>query len=227
MKADDERQIASRKVGAILWICCLQYFVAEAIAIPGWRPHYSLSRNFISDLGAVTCGERCSRLHAVMNASFLLQGVLIVVGAILASSMFPKGRLWTLALALVGGSGVGVFIVGLAPEDVHGGLHYLGAAENLLACNLGMAVMGVAMLSSRQTTTWLGATTLAAGLTGVGAVALLPTHHYFGLGVGGMERVAAYPFPLWLAGLGSLLLRTGRLPAARIGVASASERTRK
>jgi hypothetical protein len=31
----------------------------------------------------------------------------------------------------------------------------------------------------------------------------------FGLGAGGVERVAAYPFPLWIAGMGAWLLGGG------------------
>ena len=44
----------------------------------------------------------------------------------------------------------------------------------------------------------------AAGLLGF---ALLAMRIDFGLGVGVIERLTAYPFPLWLAGMGALLLR--------------------
>ena len=41
------------------------------------------------------------------------------------------------------------------------------------------------------------------------ATLLLGMHAFPGLGVGGMERVAAYPFPLWLAAMGAMVLRRG------------------
>ena len=59
------------KVGAFLWLLCLQFFVAEQIARMGWTGHYSMRADFISDLGAT------SSLHWVMNGSFVLQGLLI------------------------------------------------------------------------------------------------------------------------------------------------------
>jgi hypothetical membrane protein len=213
------------KVGAILWIFCLQYFLAEAVSILGWRGSYSLADNYISDLGAVQCGVRaggltdmtgplCSPLHVLMNASFLAQGLLIVGGALLVWPLFPKKALWLLAMLLIGAAGMGVFIVGLAPEDVKPKLHYLGAVENFLCCNAGMVVMGVAMLSWRRAARRMGLIALGAGTIGLLGVGFLAAHAYLGLGVGGMERVAAYPFPLWLAGMGALLLRRGGLLSA-------------
>jgi len=201
------------RLGTWLWIGCLQYFAAEAIAIQGWPGRYSLSRNFISDLGALHCapGAICSPLHAWMNGAFVLQGVLIVSGTLLLRPSFPRGMLWSLALALIGGSGAGAFLVGLAPEDAFPALHYAGAVENFVACNLGMALIGVAMLLRRSGPKRLGAISLAAGALGLTAIALLAAGVDLGLGAGGVERSAAYPFPLWLAGLGALsLTRTER-----------------
>lgn len=203
--------------GAILWICCLQYFAAEAVAIHGWRGAYSLSRNYISDLGAVGCEAAangasdaatrlCSPLHALMNASFVLQGVLIVCGTALAWPRLAKAALATIALGLIGASALGVFVVGLAPEDAAPGPHFVGAIENFLCCNLGMTIMGIAMLSARPAARKAGLVSLGAGLIGLAGLSLLAMRAYLGLGVGGTERVTAYPFPIWLAGMGVLLL---------------------
>jgi hypothetical membrane protein len=211
--------------GAIFWFLCLQYFAGEAISIMGWRGPYSLSENYISDLGAVRCvsaasglngqtGALCSPLHAVMNTSFVLQGLLIVAGALCVGRMFPTGRLWTGALVLTGVSGLGVLVVGLAPEDTMAPIHYLGAVENLFCSNAAMTLMGVAMLGWRRETRLMGAFTLCAGLIGLFGFAFLGARVYLGLGVGGMERVTAYPFPLWIAAMGALLLRRGSLVRA-------------
>jgi hypothetical membrane protein len=202
--------VKTTRLGAVLWIACLQYFAAEAVAISGWPGRYSLSQNYISDLGALGCdANQCSPLHALMNASFLLQGLLIALGTALVWPGFPKGKLWIAALALVAASGVGVFVVGLYPEDTVSGLHYLGAAENFLFCNAGMAAMGVALLVWRAGGRAMGLITVAAGVVGLLAFAAIAAHVDLGLGVGGIERVTAYPFPLWLAGMGAALLRRG------------------
>jgi hypothetical protein len=52
-----------------------------------------------------------------------------------------------------------------------------------------------------------------AGLPGLAGLVCLATHAFFGLGVGGMERVTAYPFTLWIACMGAWLLLRGGLVA--------------
>jgi hypothetical membrane protein len=199
-----------RNGGAVCWILCLQYFAAEAIAVAGWRGGYSFHDNYISDLGALACvGSGCSPLHAMMNASFMLQGALISAGAALVWPAFPRGWLRALALGLIAVSGFGVFVVGLAPEDFAPGWHYLGAGEHFLFCNAGAALLGLTLLQHGPDTRRIALLSLAAGLLGLAGLVCLAAHAYFGLGVGGMERVTAYPFTLWIAGMGAWLLRGG------------------
>ncbi|HEY1453464.1 MAG TPA: DUF998 domain-containing protein [Roseiarcus sp.] len=204
--------MTSRRRGAWLWVGCLQYFVAEAIAAAGFRGAFSLRRNFISDLGAVRCGDSsgCSPLHPLMNVSFLLQGALIFGGAVLVWPLFPRG-LARLGLVLVAASGLGVAVVGLAPEDAAPSWHYLGAAENLLLSNTGAALIGAALLREKQAPRAVGRLSLGFGLIGLAGLAGLAVRLDFGLGAGVIERIAAYPFPLWLAGMGVWLLRGGEL----------------
>jgi hypothetical membrane protein len=202
--------VTSRRRGAWLWVGCLQYFAAEAIAAAGFRGEYSVRLNFISDLGAVRCadGAVCSPLHPLMNASFVLQGALIFAGAVLVWPLFPRG-LARLALGLVAGSGLGVTIVGLAPEDAAAGWHYFGAAENLLLSNAGAALIGAALLREKRAPRAVGLFSLGFGLTGLAGLAGLAAGLDFGFGAGLVERIAAYPFPLWLAGMGVWLLTAG------------------
>jgi hypothetical membrane protein len=199
-----------RRWGGALWVGCLQFFVAEAVAAGGFVGSYEYRRNYISDLGALSCGENCSPLHALMNASFVLQGVLILAGAFLVWPLFPRGLLSRLALGLVAASGFGVALVGVAPEDLAPGWHYLGAAENLLLCNAGAALLGVALLREGAAPRVVGLLSLAFGMIGLGGLGGLAFGYDFGLGLGGVERVAAYPFPLWIAGMGAWLLSGGK-----------------
>ena len=68
----------SSRIGPWLWLSCFQFFVAEQITRLGWPGHYSMARDYISDLGSAR-----SPLHWVMNGSFMLQGLLIFLGAVL------------------------------------------------------------------------------------------------------------------------------------------------
>jgi len=88
--------------------------------------------------------------------------------------------------------------------------HYLGAVENFLFCNAGAALLGAALFSRARI---MESISVAAGLTGLFGLACLGAGAYFGLGVGGMERVTAYPFPLWIAGMGAWLSKAAPPPA--------------
>jgi len=184
-------------LGAGWWALCFQFFVAEQIARLRWPGHYSMSMNWISDLGAAH-----SPLHWVMNGSFVVQGVLISVGAILMRRLFPAKASYRVALLLFLVSGVGVLVVGLVPEDSDAQVHRVAALAHLLAGNLAMTLMGVAMLAGAARVRFRGVITLLAGLLGLTALALL------GLGekdVGTFERLAAYPLTLWLTWTGWLM----------------------
>ena len=76
--------------GALALLSVLQYFVAEAAVIGAWagQEPYSRRTGYISDLGAVGCGvfdgrDVCSPAHVLMNASFVVQGIGMMVGALL------------------------------------------------------------------------------------------------------------------------------------------------
>jgi hypothetical membrane protein len=199
------------RLGALMWLGCLQYFVAEAVCIHAWRGAYSLSRNFISDLGASACETAaqsdCSPLRGLMNASFVAQGLLLLIGTVLSWPAGPRSRLGRLGLILVAASGLGVFVVGLAPEDSAPAWHYAGAAENFIACNLGALVVGAALVLERPTSLRIAILSMATGIIGLAGVVLISAGVDFGFGRGAIERLAAYPFPLWIATMGALRLR--------------------
>lgn len=76
-------------IGGWAQLSVVQYFVAEAAVIQAWAgpEPYSRATGYISDLGAVSCGvyeDRavCSPLHVLMNASFVVQGLALVLGAL-------------------------------------------------------------------------------------------------------------------------------------------------
>jgi hypothetical membrane protein len=184
-------------LGAGWWALCFQFFVAEQIARLRWPGQYSMSMNWISDLGAAN-----SPLYWVMNGSFVLQGVLISVGAILMRRLFPAKWGFRIPLLLFLVSGVGVLVLGLVPEDRGAQVHRLAAEVHLGAGNLAMVLMGLAMIAAAARMRFRGCITLLAGLLGLTGLVLL------GLGekdVGAMERLAAYPLTLWLTWIGFLM----------------------
>ena len=87
--------------------------------------------------------------------------------------------------------------MGFFPEDVNITYHRLGAAAHFILGNLGMVALGIALGQARRRQA-LAVYSIVSGVVGLLATALFVSHHYLGMGIGGMERLAAYPLPLWL-----------------------------
>jgi len=194
--------------GAALWLVGSMLFIAAMAAVQlAWTGHaaYSLSRNYISDLGNTGCGpwpsssssDVCSPWHDVFNASIIILGILVLLGAALVRTGFPPRRSSTIGLCLVAAAGVGSIGVGLSPENVNLTAHSLAALVSFLGGNLGLVVLGFAMF---RDTRWDGlrAYTFLSGIVGLVATGLFLGHSYVGLGVGGMERLIVAPLLLWL-----------------------------
>ncbi|MGW1900728.1 DUF998 domain-containing protein [Streptomyces hirsutus] len=223
------------RIGYVAWVVGVaQFFVVQGIVESAWvRPAYSWARNNISDLGNVHCGLRtwpepryiCSPEHGLMNGSFIALGVLLVVGFVLTGGaggvggagggvLWRGGRVAVSAWMLLVSGGAGFLLIGLAPTDVHKGLHVVGAALIMGSGNVGLVLAGFGLADRvprplRRVTGLLGVVALL-------AFGLFLSGHYLGLGMGGMERVAAYPFLFWAAALGvrGCALRAGRTRAA-------------
>lgn len=212
---------APSRIGALLWLGCLQFFVCEQLARLGWVGHYSLRFLYISDLGTVGCALTCSHFHALMNASFATQGVLIAGGALLLRRSLLPGLSGGSACALLLLSALGVAALAYAPSDVDANLH-ISAARLHLACGaLGMLCAAFSLRRNRaRLPAW---TALAAqAFLACGALAALGDFLLvFGgpaqatLGIGTVERLAAYPLPLCLAFTGALALRAEKRPRPR------------
>jgi hypothetical membrane protein len=195
-------------------VLAIQFFIAQIIVQVAWTTPFSLTANYISDLGNTTCGFYpvdsnmyvCSPLHAGMNASFIALGVIILLGAALTWRAFPPGRARTIGLVLLTLAGPGPILVGLFPENVNITPHAIGAAAHFISGNLGIAVLGIA-IAATHSQKLLAIFSIIAGSVGVIATALFVAGHYLGLGIGGMERIAAYPLPLWLIVVGVALLQ--------------------
>lgn len=206
-------------LGAMAWISSVQFFVAQLVVQSAWTTPFGLTNNFISDLGNTTCGAYppgsgnyvCSPWHAGMNASFLLIGLTTILGAVWVRDGFRPGKRRDAGLALIALGGLGFVLVGLFPENVSLAPHKVGAGLQWICGNLGLAMLGTAMLGTSR---WraIVAGSIALGVVGLIATALFVSGRYLGLGIGGMERVAAYALPIGsiLLGLRLVRNRTGR-----------------
>ncbi len=198
----------------VVLICAAQFFVAQVIAQSRWTTPFSLATNFISDLGNTKCALYpavngvyvCSPWHALMNASFILQGVIIVAGAALARPALAGLRRGAVVVALLVVTALGIAGVGVFPEDVNNAAHVISAGTQFITGNVAMILFGVgANRAGRwRAFAWVS---IALGVTGLLATGLFVWGYGLGLGVAGMERVAAYTLPVWLITTGALLVR--------------------
>jgi hypothetical membrane protein len=216
--------------GAVFWVLTLEWFAGQAIAQAAWTTPYSLSQDYISDLGVTRCGTYrilgetsyiCSPLHNVMNASFVLAGLFMAAGVVLLRGIWPRRPLATAGLVLITLAGVGKIGGGLAPGNTDMPVHDL-ATLGILGGGIGAVLLGCALW---RLTPWQARGFLAAGVAGTVGVVLMaaaPTYH---LPAGAFERVASWPLVVWLAVLGLALITsrtaTGKSPRHRPAMAGA------
>jgi hypothetical membrane protein len=204
------------RLGAIVWILTLQFFVVQVIVQAAWTEPFSLAHNMISDLGRATCGPlyrspvnrvACSPLYQVMNASIMLNGILILIGWRLTRSNWPATRLTSAGLAMIALSAPGHVLTGLFPSDIALAPHMAGAGSILALANPGMVLVGIATWRERRVQSVVS---LLCGLAGITGTIFFLWSIEPAIGLGGWERVAFYPLPVWCAvhGLMSLKRRT-------------------
>ncbi|MFF9322722.1 DUF998 domain-containing protein [Streptomyces sp. NPDC014728] len=211
----------------------VQFFVIHGIAESAWARPYSWARNNISDLGNAHCALQsdpepryiCSPEHGLMNVSFVVLGVLLVVGAALTGGvLWRRSRAAVVTRLLVASAGMGFVLAGLAPADVNENQHVLGALFIMAAGNIGLVVAGFGLAEQVPAPLRWGTSLL--GVTAITAFGLFLSHHYLGLGMGGMERVAAFPLLFWALAVSvrGLIRRAGRMreavPAERLSRAA-------
>jgi hypothetical membrane protein len=159
-------------------------------------PGYSVSQNYISDLGV---GPEPSR--SIFTVALIGFGLMVLMAAALIRSEDKKNLLWLFfGLSGIGALGVGVFNENMVLP------HSLFA---LMVFFFGNIAAIYSFTRVRSPFSWISA---ALGLLGLSALVLLLTGTYFGLGVGGMERMVFYAGILWALAYGGYLLSTTAKP---------------
>jgi hypothetical membrane protein len=189
--------------GPAVLISSVLYFAAQVAAAWVWNPPYSVVTDTISDLGRTT-----SPRHALMNAAFVLLGVVMALGSLLIYQEFRNATVVQQRGALVGFSvmalaGVGAILVGVFPENTNHAVHLTGAALAIGGGIVAIFVLGWMLelpVRLRTFTRFWAPVAMA-------ALVLFACHRDFGLGAGTMERIAAYPVTIWLIAFGLHMAR--------------------
>ena len=196
------------------------YFVAEFWSAALWTgSDYSFRLNYVSDLGAVVCRDLdgdfvCSPGNVIMNTGFVVQGVIIGIGGILAAHLLlPHRKIRFLVMFFLLLSAIGTVMVGLfhgsfgLPATGLNRLHWLGAGLAILFGNAGILVFAASAISHGPRL-W-AAFGLLAGTVGLGSLFLIRSPLRDILGTGTIERLAVNPIIIWTIGTGILILYFG------------------
>lgn len=183
--------------GILFFIAATQFILGFSIA-EALYPGYSVSANYISDLGIGPSA-------LIFNSSAFLLGLLLLIGTYFLRhiSNFKTVNIMLLLMAL-GAMGIGVFTKNY--RTAHGavattafffaGLSAITSFKvlkkplSLISIILGAMTLGaLALFSSGMITSGSLTSDIA-----------YDSNFYLGLGPGGMEHMIIYPVGLWLAG---------------------------
>lgn len=173
--------------GALFFFAGVQSILLMLISACHY-PGYSISTNYISDLGVGTTA-------ILFNATMIILGVSTLLGMYFIHRAYSY-RVLTVLLMF---TGVGAVGVGVFPEN-YGLIHGIAALTAFL-------FGGLSAISSYTLLTFpLKYFSILLGLLALGALVLFMAGIYLGLGVGGMERMIAYPILLWGVSFGGALI---------------------
>ncbi|MCJ1697113.1 DUF998 domain-containing protein [Rathayibacter caricis] len=213
------RRPLARAAGVLWLLGAVVYVGGEAIAAAAF-PGYSYAANYISDLGVPDVELYQGRaidspLSAVMNAAFVLQGLLYLAAAIVSARAVPGGR-WRALLAPAAAFAVGSALIGVvhgsraSAESGIGWLHVLGAALAIIGGNAASIAVGATARRHQLPRAYAIAGT-ALGAVGLAALILLRidsgTTGFDLLPDGVWERLAVYSITAWQVLTGVVLLR--------------------
>jgi hypothetical membrane protein len=185
------------KVAGVLFFAAVAQFILGLAIAEALYPGYSLSGNYVSDLGI-------GPSSMVFNSSVFLLGLLLIIGTYFLRRVpglkTVNTLLFLMALAAIG---VGVFTKELTVAH--------GAVSSLAFFFSGLSAMASAKVVKKP----LSLMGIVLGAMTVGALALFSiglitsgsltsdiaydSSFYLGLGPGGMERMIIYPALMWLA----------------------------
>ncbi|OWP56028.1 MAG: hypothetical protein B2I17_08620 [Thermoplasmatales archaeon B_DKE] len=178
---EEEMKVA----GIAFFIGIVQFFLFMLLAELVY-PDYSVSGNYISDLGV-------GGTAYIFNTSIVVLGLLIIVTGYFIRKL-SRPLLIILILAGIGAMGVGLF-----PETT-GSPHLIFSLIVFLMASIAPYFL-VVKIRNLMSVMWA-----ILGTVGLIALILYIPGIYLGLGHGGMERMIVYPDLLWGIGFGGWLI---------------------
>jgi hypothetical membrane protein len=186
----------SGKVAGALFFIAASQFVLGLIVAEALYQGYSISDNYISDLGV-------GPSSVIFNSSVFLMGLLLIIGTYFLQRAFSfKALTVLLVLTAIGAMGVGVFTENSA--TIHEILAFMAFLFGGLSAIFSVICSYVHKFKLVKMPFSVIAVIL--GLMTLGALILYASNTYLGLGVGGMERMIVYPILMWTAGFGGYLI---------------------
>ena len=188
-------------VAAVVWIvAAVGYLVVEKIAADHVKGHYSYLHHYISVLGVPAWG----RYAWLMNGAFYLQGVLMLVGAVLVTR--AAGRRGVFFLLFTAAATIGYFLV----ATVHGGsplaegegmqLHMYGALLVFIAGNFAIVPGSKIVAGAVDAHWWYRLVSMSIAAVGIAAWVALANYNVWGKDwgpVGLLERIPVYSILAW------------------------------
>ncbi len=184
-----------RLAGTLFFVAASQFVIVLVVA-EALYPGYSIATNYISDLGVGP-----SAIY--FNSSVFVMGLLLITGSyFLQRALNHKILTGLLVVTAIGAMGVGVFT-----EDF-GTIHTVVSVIAFLFGGLSAIFSAICSYVHDSTLlkTPFSIIAVILGLMSLAALALLGSNMDLGLGVGGMERMIAYPLLMWGAGFGGCLI---------------------
>ncbi len=174
MKRDSKLRIAGLLIGSGIIYFIIAIFMSEAL-----YPRYSISANYISDLGVGPSAW-------LFNSSIVLLGAMLMLGAYL----YAKGtrtKILSVLIAVTGAAAIGVGVF----NEHFGAIHGIVSAIVFIFAGLS------ALYFAATEKSLIRYPSFVLGLADLSAMALFLSGVYVGLGPGGMERMIVYPALLW------------------------------
>jgi len=179
---------SQRIAGTVLLVAVAQFLLLLQIA-EYLYPNYSTSQNYISDLGATCRSGTCTIVQPsafIFNGSIIVLGILVVISAYYLQKAF-RIKVFSLFILL---TGLGAIGVGVFPETT-GIIHLVVSFITFIFIGL------ASLMSYRIVTSPLNYVSIILGVLTLVDMVLFITGNYFGVGVGGMERMIVYPALVW------------------------------
>jgi len=176
-----------KTAGLLLFLGGTQWVLANIIA-EALYPGYSISLNYISDLGVGPSA-------AVFNTTMVILGLMTLAAAYCIHHAL-KRTFFSISLAI---TGVGALGVGIFNESYITPHSFFAVATFIFSAVSAFAASRFLKKPFNYISILLGVVILLAFALMIGQV-------FLGLGVGGMERMVAYPGVLWMVGVGGYFI---------------------